>query len=182
MFDIDAFVSECEIAARDADPRPAIREILERAASQPDEVFRALPATRAEMVVLHRSERLTVLKVVWAPGMSFRPHNHRMWAAIGLYGGQEDNVFYARTPDGVVPKGSRELRAGEVALIGSDAIHSVRNPRSTFTGAIHVYGGDIAAQPGRSEWDEATLAEVPYDFDRVRRFFEDANAPGRPLC
>lgn len=25
---------------------------------------------------------LTIIKVVWAPGMSFGPHDHRMWAAI----------------------------------------------------------------------------------------------------
>jgi predicted metal-dependent enzyme (double-stranded beta helix superfamily) len=31
----------------------------------------------------------TVLKVVGGPRLRVFPHDHRMWAAIGIYGGQE---------------------------------------------------------------------------------------------
>jgi predicted metal-dependent enzyme (double-stranded beta helix superfamily) len=101
-----------------------------------------------------------------------------MWAAIALYAGQEDNAFYRRVTGehGLVAAGGRELRTGDVALLGADAIHAVTNPRATFTGAIHVYGGDITTRAGRSEWDDDTLAEVPYDFARTRAYFEAANA------
>ncbi len=44
--------------------------------------------------MLYRDDDLTVLHVVWAPGMSIYPHDHRMWAVIGIYSGQEDNAFY----------------------------------------------------------------------------------------
>lgn len=179
MFDLDAFVSECQLAARERDPRPAIREILERALSRPEAVARTLPPTRARVSPLYRSEQLSVLEVVWAPGMSFRPHNHLMWAAIGLYAGREDNVFFTRAEEGLVSKGGQELRTGDVAVLDAEVIHSVRNPRATFTGAIHVYGGDIVARPGRSEWDQATHEEVPYDFDRARRFFEEERLSSR---
>ena len=43
--------------------------------------------------------------VVWAPGMRIRPHDHLMWAAIGLYAGQEDNTFYRRADGHMVPAG-----------------------------------------------------------------------------
>ena len=33
---------------------------------------------------------LTILNVVWTPGMAVYPQDHRMWAVIGLYGGRED--------------------------------------------------------------------------------------------
>jgi len=33
---------------------------------------------------------LTILNVVWTPGMVVYPHDHRTWAVIGLYGGRED--------------------------------------------------------------------------------------------
>lgn len=46
--------------------------VLERAMRHPDQVVQALPATGAELVPLHTSEQLSVLKVVWAPGMRFR--------------------------------------------------------------------------------------------------------------
>jgi predicted metal-dependent enzyme (double-stranded beta helix superfamily) len=177
MFDIDEFVAECRRARAETEPRRAIKEVVERAVSRPDELTRALPPRRAEIVPLYAADDLSILKVIWAPGMRFRPHNHLMWAAIGLYGGQEDNDFYRRVGDGIAPSGGRQLRETEVALLGDDTIHAVSNPRMTYTGAIHVYGGDITARPGRSEWDEDSLAEVPYDFERTRRYFEELNVP-----
>ena len=176
MFEIDEFLSDCIQAMDDAEPRLAVKEVLQRAMRQPEQVSRALPATRAELVPLHASERLSVLKVVWAPGMRFRPHNHLMWAAIGLYGGQEDNTFYRRAGDGIIESGGRELLAGDVALLGDDTIHAVSNPREVFTGAIHVYGGNITARPGRSEWDDDNGAELDYDFERTRRYFDSFEA------
>jgi predicted metal-dependent enzyme (double-stranded beta helix superfamily) len=179
MFDIDSFISDCLAARAETEPRRAIKEVLDRAMASPADVARALPTERAEVLPLHTSDELSVLKVVWAPGMSFRPHNHRMWAAIGLYGGQEDNTFYRRDGAGIVLSGGRVLRSGDVALLGDDTIHAVANPERTFTGAIHVYGGDITQRPGRSEWEEDTLEEVAYDFERVRRYFDEQNAePG----
>jgi predicted metal-dependent enzyme (double-stranded beta helix superfamily) len=175
MFDLDMFLTECQRAAAESDPRHAVKEVLERAVCRPGEVTEALPPARAELVPLYTSDDLSVLKVVWAPGMRFRPHNHLMWAAIGLYGGQEDNTFYRRTGAGITVSGGRELRVGDVALLGDDTIHAVTNPRRTFTGAIHVYGGDITANAGRSEWDEDTDDEVSFDFERTQRMFEQAN-------
>ena len=172
MFQVDDFLSDCVVASTAPEPRLALKEVLERAVRQPGQIAQQLPATRAEVVPLHVSDRLSVLKVVWAPGMRFRPHNHLMWAAIGLYGGQEDNTFYRRAGRGIVASGGRELQTGDVVLLGDDTIHAVENPRQAFTGAIHVYGGDITARPGRSEWEEATQVEVDYDFERIRRYFE----------
>lgn len=177
MFDVDQFVSECIEAVAETEPRLAVKEVLERAMQQPAAIADALPAAKSEVVPLYTSENLSVIKAVWAPGMRFRPHNHLMWAAIGLYGGQEDNTFYRRLGDGIVVSGGRELRVGEVALLGDDTIHAVHNPRQTLTGAIHVYGGDITARPGRSEWDEDSDQEVAYDFERTRRYFETFRAP-----
>jgi predicted metal-dependent enzyme (double-stranded beta helix superfamily) len=97
-----------------------------------------------------------------------------MWAAIGIYGGQEDNTFYRRAPEGVVTSGGTELRERDVALLGDDTIHAVANPRDAYTGAIHVYGGDFFTTP-RSEFDPETLAEQPYDVERTMALFEAAN-------
>jgi predicted metal-dependent enzyme (double-stranded beta helix superfamily) len=176
MFDVDRFVADCIQAIGEPEPRLAIKDVLERAVSDPTGLERSLPATRAELVPLHVSDDVTILKVVWAPGMSFRPHNHLMWAAIGLYGGQEDNTFYRRTRHSLIESGGRQLTTGDVALLGDDTIHAVANPRATFTGALHVYGGNITSRPGRSEWDQQSGAEVHYDFDRTRRYFEECNA------
>jgi predicted metal-dependent enzyme (double-stranded beta helix superfamily) len=175
MFELDEFVADCVAARAETDPRRAIKDVLARAVSDGPAVARRLPAERAEIQRLHVSEDLTVIKVVWAPGMEIFPHDHRMWAAIGIYGGQENNAFYRRTPDGVVASGGKELREGDVALLGDDTIHAVANPKMTYTGAIHVYGGDFFTQP-RSEFDPVTFDEMPYDVERALALFEAANA------
>jgi predicted metal-dependent enzyme (double-stranded beta helix superfamily) len=77
--------------------------------------------------VLYRSEDLTVLNVIW-PLMTLFPHDHRMWAIIGIYSGREDNAFYRRDRDFVIPSGGKELADGAVLLLGDDVIHSVHNP------------------------------------------------------
>ena len=173
MFSVEGFVADCRAAI--AEDVVSVKRVLERAVRDPAAVAVALPVERAEIMPLCVSPDLTVLKVVWAPGMSFRPHNHLMWAAIGLYAGQEDNVFYRRSDSGIVESGKVSIRCGEAALLGSDTIHSVVNPLGEFTAALHVYGGDLPHRSGRSEWDEATYDEVAYDFDRAVRYFADAN-------
>ncbi|MGH9137133.1 MAG: hypothetical protein ACRD0G_08805 [Acidimicrobiales bacterium] len=178
MFDVDQFVTDCIEAIAETEPRLAVKAVLEQAMQHPAAIAEALPIAKSEVVPLYTSENLSVVKAVWAPGMGFRPHNHLMWAAIGLYGGQEDNTFFRRVGDSIVVSGGRELRDGDVALLGDDTIHAVHNPRQTFTGAIHVYGGDITARPGRSEWDDDSGQEVAYDFERTRRYFETYQAPG----
>lgn len=175
MFDLDTFRADCVAANAEAQPRLAIKEVLSRALADPDAVARALPANRAEIERIHVAPDLTIIKVVWAPGMRIFPHDHRMWAAIGIYGGQEDNTFYRRSRDGVVESGGTTLVERDVTLLGDDTIHAVHNPRERYTGAIHIYGGDFFTQP-RSQFDPETLAEAPYDVEGTVAMFEQANA------
>ena len=66
--------------------------------------------------------------------MALNPHEHRMWAVIGMYGGQEDNAFYRRAPGGLEPSGGKEVPAGDVLVLGDDVIHSVANSRTRVRG------------------------------------------------
>ena len=124
---------------------------------------------------LHVSDELTVLKVVWAPGMVLGPHDHRMWAAIGVYSGGEDNRFFRRAGADARRLGrAGSLRPGDVCLLGDDAVHSVTNPTAQCAGAIHVYGGDFFATP-RSEWRGEPPSEEPFDVQRLLASFAAAN-------
>ena len=161
-------------AVTETEPRLAIKEVLAEALSDTESLAAALPPTRAEIHRLYVSSELTVLKVVWAPGMTLGPHDHRMWAAIGVYSGGEDNSFYRRAEDTLAPSGGKSLRPGDVTLLGDDTVHAVFNPTAQFAGAIHVYGGDFFAMP-RSEWRGEPLREQPYDVDYVLNYFEEAN-------
>jgi predicted metal-dependent enzyme (double-stranded beta helix superfamily) len=175
MFDLDTFIADCLAANQEAQPRLAVKEVLDRAVSSPGEVAAVLAPDRAELVRLHVSDELTILKVVWAPGMSIRPHDHRTWASIGIYSGGEDNAFFRRDGIGLAESGGRELRPGDVCLLGDDTIHRVTNPTTEHAGAIHIYGGDFFTIE-RSEWDEESRLEQPYDVERTLRSFEQANA------
>jgi predicted metal-dependent enzyme (double-stranded beta helix superfamily) len=177
MFDIDRFIGDCRVAVEETDPRRAVRETLERAVSDPAAVGAALRPTEGGFTLLHHAPDLTVLHVVWAPGMRIFPHDHQMWAAIGIYAGQEDNEFFRRGgPDGrgLTGSGGRELAVGDVLLLGHDAIHAVSNPLSHLTGAIHVYAGDFVNEP-RSQWGPGPVEERPYDIEAARRQFAEAN-------
>jgi predicted metal-dependent enzyme (double-stranded beta helix superfamily) len=175
MLDMNQFVAHCRTALTQATPELAIKDLLERTVADPSEVEAALGTPREGTIgVLHHAPDLTILNVVWTPGMSVYPHDHRMWAVIGLYGGREDNTFYRRCPEGLQAAGGKQLETGNVAVLGQSIIHAVANPLRVFTGAIHIYGGDFFATP-RSEWDRETLQERPWDPARARKIFADAN-------
>ena len=166
---VDELTAECVGALSESEPRLAVRTVLERAVT--DRTFvESLGSPTPGLNVLHHAADLTVLNVIWPPLVSLFPHNHLMWAAIGIYGGREVNTFYRRQGRAIIPSGGKELAEGDVLLLGDDAIHAVDNPVRTYTGAIHVYGGDFFATP-RSQWDADTLKEAPYDIEAVREAF-----------
>jgi predicted metal-dependent enzyme (double-stranded beta helix superfamily) len=177
MFDIDRFIGDCQAAVSEAEPRRAVRETIERAVSEPAAVGGALAPAEGGFTLLHHAPDLTVLHVVWAPGMRIFPHNHNMWASIGIYAGQEDNEFFRRAGDDrrhLTSSGGRQLVEGDAVLLGDDTIHAVTNPRRQLTAAIHVYGGDFVNEP-RSQWGPGPEVERRYDIDEARRQFAEAN-------
>lgn len=179
-FGLEQFISDCKTAIREDASHTYVREVITRAVSDPVAVLRALgEPKRAEMQKLYQSKDLTILNVIWAPWMTILPHNHQMWAVIGIYTGREDNIFWRRVPGG---DGKRLEAAGAKALcekdaypLGQDIVHSVTNPIPRLTGAIHVYGGDFFGVP-RSEWDPETLLEQQCDGEKMRRRFDEANS------
>jgi predicted metal-dependent enzyme (double-stranded beta helix superfamily) len=175
-FSLDNFLDECRAAAGS---QHAVREIVERAVSDRAAVVREIgEPTRGQIQTLYHSPELTVLNVVWAPKMVLFPHDHTIWAVIGIYGGREDNIFWRRLPGTdsrrVEAAGARSLSDGDAVALGHDVIHSVTNPIARLTGAIHVYGGDYF-NAHRKEWDPETLSERPCDVQRLVRLFEEEN-------
>jgi predicted metal-dependent enzyme (double-stranded beta helix superfamily) len=179
MFDLDQFVADCRAALATDGSHKLVREVVARAVSDPGGVLNRLgEPQRAEIQTLFRSPDLTILNVIWAPSMTMVPHNHQMWAVIGVYAGREDNIFWRRvpgSPDTVEAAGAQSLGLRDAQPLGRDIIHSVLNPTLRFTGGIHVYGGDFFGVE-RSEWDPETLFEERANAERTVRRFEAANA------
>jgi predicted metal-dependent enzyme (double-stranded beta helix superfamily) len=176
MFETQRFIDECREAIAGSDAQDAVREIVARAVSQPGAILTALgePAL-AGVHTLHKSDELTVLNLVWGPQMDLHPHDHRMWAVIGIYGGREDNTFWSRSADGLTRQRMKTLERGDAVSLGEKVIHSVHNPLQQLTAALHVYGGNFFDTP-RSEWDALTLEEHPYSVEHTMQAFEASNA------
>lgn len=172
MFDLDTFVADCKHAVERDATHMAVSDLLGRAMDDPDALTAALgEPTTGGLHPIYQSDTLTIVNVVWPAGMTIMPHNHEMWAAIGIYGGREDNIFWRRVkddPDGrIEAAGVKVLSTGDFTPLGPDIVHSVTNPLQKLTGAIHIYGGDFFETP-RSEWDPESLQEQPYDATKLR--------------
>jgi predicted metal-dependent enzyme (double-stranded beta helix superfamily) len=173
---VDAIVSRCHSALQEHTPVLAVRDVLSELVTDAGTLADTLgPVEQGGITTLHHAPDLTILHVAWTPGIVLNPHEHSMWAVIGMYGGQEDNTFYRRTPDTLEPAGGRDLRAGDVLVLGEDAIHSVANSHREYAVALHVYGGDFFSAE-RSEWEFGTFVERPRDLEGTRRLFDEANA------
>ncbi len=175
MFDTDKFVEDCKRALADDESHKAVREVVAEAVSDPGAIVKSLGApTEAGFTPLYHTDDLTILNFAWAPLMTLMPHNHNMWAVIGIYGGREDNIFWHKAGTTLEAAGAKALTTKDAAPLGKDVVHSVTNPIQKITAALHVYGGDFFA-PGRSEWDPESLEERPFDVEGARRLFREAN-------
>jgi predicted metal-dependent enzyme (double-stranded beta helix superfamily) len=176
MFDREQFVEECRAALAESDAQGAINAIVKKAVSAPGEILSALGEPQlAGADTIYKSPDLTILNIMWGPQMDIHPHNHEMWAVIGIYSGREDNKFFRRSEDGLTQHGVKELHVKDAVSLGETIIHAVSNPLDKITSAIHVYGGNFFETP-RSEWDAKTLEEHPYDVEHTMRLFEESNA------
>ena len=173
--DVDRFVEDCVIANQDSDAQAAVKEVLARAVSTPSAVIAALgEPERAGLNVLLSSSTLTIFAAIWTPQMNLMPHDHLMWANIGIYTGREDNIFWKRSADGIKAYGAEALFVKDAASLPRDAVHSVTNPLLRFTGGIHIYGGDFF-DTTRSQWNPETLEEEPSDGAVIRGIFQREN-------
>jgi predicted metal-dependent enzyme (double-stranded beta helix superfamily) len=165
----EEFVTQCLDAVRADRAAGAATEAVERAVR--DRRLTEELSDETGIRTLHRGDDLTILHVVipmravGAP--SPVPHDHLMWAVIGILHGGEDNAFFRRSGHMIEPSGGRVLAEDDVLAMGKNTIHAVKNPSSErLSSALHVYGGDLIGT-ARSMWCEPDRLEQAYDFARV---------------
>ena len=181
-FDKDQFVADCLDAVRSGDrANKQVKELVDRAVSNPSEISAEVGDVAQDPMntIWHRSDELTVLHIVWPPEVELFPHDHNMWAVIGIYGGREDNQFYRRIEGGSIePHTGRTIVEQDVIGLGSDVVHSVANPTREWTAALHVYGGDFYSTP-RTMWSGETLEPLVLDTDLIEKTLSAAAAQAR---
>jgi predicted metal-dependent enzyme (double-stranded beta helix superfamily) len=168
MFDPEAFALVCQAAANAAEPVSAVQEVVGAAIRDGAAIDAALGTeVKRENDTFLSSGDLTVQRILWPGGSWSPPHDHRMWAVIGVYAGEEMNRLYER-----VPTGLREIRTcavseREMLTLAADTIHSVENTHRELTAGLHVYGGDIIGID-RSAWTPDGR-EVPFSENSSRQ-------------
>jgi predicted metal-dependent enzyme (double-stranded beta helix superfamily) len=176
MFDLDGFVENCRQATGDPHAARKVLELMREALADPEAVRQAVtplaPKVGALDAPIFRSDELTVLNVALRPGMLSIPHDHRMWAVIGIYQGEEANTFFRRGAGGLEEANRRTVHCGEAMLLGADVVHAIENPLDEATLGLHVYGGDLLGLE-RSMWSPHTGDEHPYDVPQFYRWSRD---------
>ena len=157
MYQLNDLIEELR-EARKSGIDGAVEEAVRRALAE-----KPLAREPNRFQVLHDEAGLTVLHVVVGAGFTSPPHDHRTWAVIGVYSGQEDNSFYRLVPGmrGIEAAGGRSVGEGEILTLGIDAIHRIANPRRDPLIALHVYGRNVLTIE-RSAWDPVTMRERAY--------------------
>ncbi len=163
MFDLPEFVRRCRDASRRPAAQAAVADVLRDAVVQPG-VWAAcqgidLVDSRGVARVAVDSH-LTIVHVNLAPGFASRVHDHGVWACIGVYEGQEDNVLYQREAQRMAPVEQVSVVGPEVFCMKADAIHHIENRQDRPLRALHCYGGDLGAV-ARASYDVATGVATP---------------------
>ena len=172
MFDLQQFIEECQAALDDPKPAKRVEALVREAISNPNAVRDAFAeASNVErqgpITFAWRDATLSVADVTTSPGLRSPAHNHKMWAVIGVYDGQEHNRFYRYEDGKLHEKGEQLLKEGDIAVLGPEAVHAIANPLPAVSSAIHVYGGDLVERADRSMWNPRTGEREDYDITRL---------------
>jgi predicted metal-dependent enzyme (double-stranded beta helix superfamily) len=172
MFTLADFMDACRAAVERKTGPAAILQLMRGAVAQAGDLAAAL-AERNPDEPLFRSDALTVFAVTLQPGEVGVPHDHRMWAVIGVYEGAERNRFFQRSRGGLTAADVRVVEAGDALLLGDDVIHAIENAGDGPLKALHVYGGDLITAE-RSMWHPETDEERPLEFSLFEEWNEEA--------
>ena len=122
---------------------------------------------------LYRGNDLLVLHAVVPPTpRPVDPHDHRMWAVVGVDHGQEDNQLFARTDTAVLaPTEGFTVRPGDIRPLDAETIHSVRRPVAAISAPSISMAVTCSALPeahGGTGLSSPTMRRRSPHFERLR--------------
>ena len=181
MFNLQQFVVECRATLKDPNPAQKVEALIKEAISEPAAVRDAFANAEAverqgPITFACRDAKLSVADVTTSPGLRSPVHNHKMWAVIGVYEGQEHNKFYQYEDGDLLEMGERLLKKGDVVVLHPEVIHAISNPLPASSSAIHVYGGDLVERPERSLWNPYTFDREDYEITRLIEYVKEMSS------
>lgn len=176
-FELARFVADCREARTDV---RAVAELVRAAVAQPQAIRAAIASAGAGDRVLYQDDDLTVLNVRIPPGYCTPPHDHSIWAVVGIYEGQENNRFYRLQAGKPEQLELHEVHAPGVLTLDGATIHAISNPLASATSGLHVYGGHLD-RAQRSLWDPASGEREPFTVARATQLARQLMANARAV-
>lgn len=163
-FVLDDWVAAAVVACDPSDEAASVGRLkclLE--ATSAAEVRAAIPNEGDDEVLLHQSAVATVYIVRVPLGVGYPPHDHGMAAVIKVFEGIEVNHYYeaGRADSAIALCSSDRVAEGEVRALAADVVHSLGAMGPARSQALHVYLGDLGAQP-RTVFDLSSGQRLPF--------------------
>ena len=122
LFELENFISDCCSAIRRDPTHMGIADLVGRAVSDPSGILAQLGEPKAsDVLTLYRSPELTIMNVIWHPGMTVSPQD---------------------APDKIEDV-TIDFEQGAALVIGMDV-------GTTITAAIATVGGSAGSRRGRA--------------------------------
>jgi predicted metal-dependent enzyme (double-stranded beta helix superfamily) len=172
---LETFVERARAAAASDTPKTTIRDLLQSSLSESDAMADAIASLETDEVMFFEDETCSIWACRFDSDVVLAPHEHCMPVHIAVYRGTEVEVLYKREPDHLKHGGNKLISAGEVASLGTDAIHAITADGTGQSLAIHIYQGPLTAVK-RSLFDWESGAEVDFtveNFYAMRRLKSD---------
>ncbi len=178
---IRSFISVCQDIVPDKDACIKFHGLMKTTLTNLAIVQRSLgslnPQRKINDAFLFRSPNLLIFHSFLLPNLVSPPHTHGTWAVIGLYHGQEDNIYYKRGNGTLIETGKQSLQPGDVVRLNPETIHAVSNPLSQPSRALHIYGTDLFSTD-RSMWNPWTLEESPFEINQFLMYSQTMTQQG----
>ena len=169
IMELNEFVANCQRVVKNKNGAKEVLTLMQLLMADLSKFQSFMKSLRHKSVfpdpILFQSPDLFIFNYCQIPGNQGPAHTHGVWAVIGVYEGQEINIYYERIGKKLKKVGREILTPGKIAPMEDDAIHSVSNPLDQPSFALHVYGGDLLAV-ARSMWNPWTMEELPFEINQ----------------
>lgn len=166
------------ISSEETDDRKIVQRVsplAKKFAASPDlvkpEHYEVDPDQGFTLNLLHEEDdhANAVFLFAWAPNRGTPAHNHKTWGVVVGIEGEELETWWRRLDDGSKPgfadlkqESQNKVGPGTVSCVLPEDLHTVQNNMDCVTLSLHTYGKHIN-YTGRSSFDPAAKAELPYD-------------------
>ncbi|CAH6419619.1 Hypothetical protein HVR_LOCUS689 [uncultured virus] len=120
-------------------PILTIKNLLSNKYCQPSDNLFDLP----KPYIIKATDDYTIESFVWRPGQSTSIHDHKCLCVAGVIQGTEVETRYTLHDNYVKMGKTTKMNPGQISILNSEDIHSVKNDGDDIAISLHIYAADI---------------------------------------